>query len=312
MSDSNSDVVVVKGKGYMKWSAEMEKLLVKSVKVNRAHIKTKKLQFQEKYDKVIVDLWSRKVFYEQCEKQTWTTVQKIFRSLCEKFRSSHGYGDSGMRVNLSALPDMDELSEVNELLHDMCKEIASQIEETDHEKKVKSEKRKVVMDITDVIQSGGGKPGLAKLAGDMKKSGEDYLSGKTENFVEALSESSGSSKGLPVSRSASAESSGVFTGNAVSVTSALKGNIVSAVTGESSVRKRKISRSEIEGEDLMRTFTDQFLREDQAEATRMSSLEETIRISGEATAAAIAAGNEEAARSNRALFTMLSTLLGNR
>ena len=305
MLDSNSDVVVVKGKGYMKWSVEMEKLLVKSVKVNRAHIKTKKLQFQEKYDKVIVDLWSRKLFNEQCEKQTWTTVQKIFRALCEKFRSSHGYGDSGMRVNLSSLPDMDELSEVNELLHDMCKEIASQIEETDHEKKVKSEKKKVVMDITDVIQSGGGKPGLAKLAGDMKKSGEEYLSGKTEDFVKALSESSDSSKGLPVSRSVSSESSGV-------PASALKGNIFTAVTGESSVRKRKISRSEIEGEDLMRTFTDQFLREDQAEATRISNLEETIRISGEATIAAIAAGNEEVAKSNRALFTMLSTLLVNR
>jgi hypothetical protein len=29
---------------------------------------------------------------------------------------------------------MDELSEMDELLHDMCKEIASQIEETDQEK----------------------------------------------------------------------------------------------------------------------------------------------------------------------------------
>jgi hypothetical protein len=306
MSDLNADVVVVKGKGYLKWSDEMEALLVKSVKVNKAHIKTKKLQFQEKYDKVIADLWSRKVFFEQCEKQTWTTVQKIFRALCDKFRSTHGYGDSGMRVNLSALPDMDDLSEINELLHDMCKEIASQIEVTDHEKKAKSEKKKVVMDITDVIQSGGGKSGLAKLAGDMKNSGEDYLSAKTDNFVKGLFETSGSS------RRKVSETGGDSKGNVASVTSAVKGSIVSTVTGESSVRKRKISRSEIEGEDLMRTFTDQFRREDQAEESRMAHLEETIRVTGEATAAAIAAGNEETARSNRALFNMLSSLLENR
>jgi hypothetical protein len=62
----------------------------------------------------------------------------------------------------------------------------------------------------------------------------------------------------------------------------------------------------------MRTFTDQFLREDQAEESRMANLEETIRVIGEATAAAIAAGNEETARSNRALFNMLSSLLENR
>ncbi len=36
MSDLNADVVVVKGKGYLKWSDEMEALLVKPVKVNKA------------------------------------------------------------------------------------------------------------------------------------------------------------------------------------------------------------------------------------------------------------------------------------
>jgi hypothetical protein len=258
MSDLNADVVVVKGKGYLKWLDEMEALLVKSVKVNKAHIKTKKLQFQEKYDKVIADLWSRKVFFEQCEKQTWTTVQKIFRALCDKFRSTHGYGDSGMRVNLSTLPDMDDLSEINELLHDMCKEIASQIEVTDHEKKAKSEKKKVVMDITDVIQSGGGKSGLAKLAGDMKNSGEDYLSTKTDNFVKGLFETSGSS------RRKVSETGGDSKGNVASATSAVKGSIVSTVTGESSVRKRKIievkSRERISCEHLLTSSLEKIRR----------------------------------------------------
>jgi hypothetical protein len=46
----------------------------------------------------------------------------------------------------------------------------------------------------------------------------------------------------------------------------------------------------------MRTFSDQFLREHQAEDERMRKLEEIIRVSGEATAAAIAAGNEGSCR----------------
>jgi hypothetical protein len=66
MSDLNADVVVVKGKGHLKLSDEMEALLVKSVKANKAHIKTKKLQFEEKYDKVIADVRSRKVFSVPC------------------------------------------------------------------------------------------------------------------------------------------------------------------------------------------------------------------------------------------------------
>jgi hypothetical protein len=72
MSDA-ADVVVVKG--YLKWTPKMKLYLMKAVKVNRAHIKTKKLQFQEKYVKVIADLWSRKEFNEQCEKQTWTVAR---------------------------------------------------------------------------------------------------------------------------------------------------------------------------------------------------------------------------------------------
>jgi hypothetical protein len=223
MSDA-ADVVVVKG--YLKWMPKMKLYLVKAVKVNRAHIKTKKLQFQEKYVKV-------------------------------------------------------------------C---ASQIEETDQEKKVKTEKKKVVADITEVIQSGGGKSGLAKLASEMKSTGDAYLSGKTDNFVKGFSESCSST-----TKTASTD-----------VKSEIKVKNISAVTAESSTRKRKLSRTECEGEDLMRTFSDQFLREDQAEAERMRNLEETIRVSGEATAAAIAAGNEEIARANRALFAMLSSLLGSK
>jgi hypothetical protein len=137
MSDAADTVVM---KGYLNWTPKMKLYLVKAVKVKRAHIKTKKLQFQEKYVKVIADLWSRKEFNEQCKRQTWTNVQKMFRTLCDTFSATHGYGENGMRVNLSALPNVDELTDMDELLQYMSREIAGQIEETGQEKKVKTEK----------------------------------------------------------------------------------------------------------------------------------------------------------------------------
>jgi hypothetical protein len=156
---------------------------------------------------------------------------------------------------------------------------------------VTTEKKKVVADIAEIIQSGG-KPGLAKLANEMKSSGDAYFSGKTDSFVKGFTESCSST-----AKTASTD---------VKIKIEMKN--ISAVTAESSARK--LSRTEGKGEDLMRTFSDQFLREDQAEAERMRNLEETISVRGEATGAAIAAGDEETARANRALFAMLSSLLG--
>jgi hypothetical protein len=60
----------------------------------------------------------------------------MFRTLCDTFSATHGYGENGMRVNLSALPNVDELTDMDELLQYMSKEI----EETGQEKKVRTEK----------------------------------------------------------------------------------------------------------------------------------------------------------------------------
>jgi hypothetical protein len=172
----------------------------------------------------------------------------------------------------------------------------------DQEKKVKSEKKEVVADITEIIQSGTGKTGLSKLANDWWS----LPIRKTDSLGESFSEFCISSK---ISESCSSSKAKTETAD---VKSEVEVKNISAVTAESSERKRKISRTDVEGEDLMRRFSDQFQREDQAEADRMRNLEKTIRVSGEATAAAIATGNEETARSNKALFAMLSSLLRNR
>ena len=155
--------------------------LVKAVCANKAHMKSKNTSdtYEVKFDRVIADLWTRKMFDEQDGKQSWTTIQAKFRALCEKFRSTLGYGDAGARVNVSALPNIDDLSETDDLLHHMCKHIATQVEETDAEKRTKTQKKKIVSGISDVIVNGGGNAGLLKLAEEIKTSGEEIASSST-------------------------------------------------------------------------------------------------------------------------------------
>ena len=77
---------------------------------------------------------------------------------------------------------MDELSETDDLLHHMCKQIARQVEETDAEKRMKTQtNKKTVWGITDVIVNGAG---LLKLAEEIKTSGEEIVSSSTNNFIQ--------------------------------------------------------------------------------------------------------------------------------
>ena len=171
MSEASNEVAIVATapkarNSYFKWTDDMEGMLVKAVMANKAYKKSKSVNetYEVKYNRVIIDLWSRKVFSDQGPKQVWTTVQAKFRSLCEKFRTSHGYGDDVAHVNLSALPNMDDMTETDDLLHDMCKQISTQMEENEAEKRTKTQKKKTVASITDAIMKGGGKEGLLKIS----------------------------------------------------------------------------------------------------------------------------------------------------
>ena len=275
MSEVSSEAVVVAvtpkvKSNYFKWTSEMEKQLAKAVCANKAHMKSKNVgeTYEVKYDRVISDLWNRKMFNEQGVKQSWTTIQAKFRSLCEKFRSTHGYGDAGARVNVSALPSMDDLSEMDDLLHHMCKQIATQLEETDAKKKTKTQKKKTVSSITDAIVNGEGKAGLLKVSEEIQSSGVDIVSSSTSNFIKGIT----------------------------------------SVTCEPKNRKRKISKEELDGEDLMLSFATQFRRDDADEAARMESLHDRIRQSGEDTTSAIEAGNREAAKSSLLLIAAIAGL----
>ena len=86
----------------------------------------------------------------------------------------------------------------------------------------------------------------------------------------------------------------------------IKGN--TSLTCEPKNWKSKVSKEELDGEDLMQSFATQFRRDDADEAARMASLHDRIRQSGEDTTSAIEAGNREAAKSSLLLIAAIAGL----
>ena len=68
--------------------------------------------------------------------------------------------------NKSALPDQDDLSEMNSLLCEMLAKIRKIGEDAELEKKNKTQKKKAISDITSIVQKGGAsvEKELAQLA----------------------------------------------------------------------------------------------------------------------------------------------------
>jgi hypothetical protein len=64
--------------------------------------------------------------------------------------------------------------------------ISMQIEENETEKRTKTQKKKTIASITDVIMKGGGKGGLLKLSEEIQSSGETIISSGTEKFVNGI------------------------------------------------------------------------------------------------------------------------------
>jgi hypothetical protein len=69
----------------------------------------------------------------------------------------------------------------------MCKQIATQLEKTDAERKTKTQKKKTVSSITDAIVNGEGKAGLLKVSEKIQSSGVDIVSSSTSNFIKGIS-----------------------------------------------------------------------------------------------------------------------------
>ena len=107
------------------------------------------------------------------------------------------------KVNCSALPDVDSLTEMESLLLDICRDEEIENAETAILKEAADEKMAMKDSVCDVITSGGSRKGLPKMAQDLlatKPDSKRYqkLSGGFWNPVSAFSSSSiASSSFLP-------------------------------------------------------------------------------------------------------------------
>jgi hypothetical protein len=267
----SGEVVVLKPKRvYFKWTEYMLLMLVKAVLVNHAAYADTE-NYETKYGKVILSLWKLKVFSDQGPPLAWGTVKDKFKSTLEAFKKKFGYGDGGDRVNTSALPDIDDLPEIDVLLNEIYRQVAKRAEAADLEKRTKTQKKEAISNITDVLKVGGGKAGLAKLATEM--SNTTMLTTSTANFAKGL------------------------TGQ------------VNPVTCDAKRKAEKMSQDDMEGENLMASFAKLIKQDDLDYDTRMQRLEAEIRTSGEATRAAIVAGNEQKASTDAAMLASFAVLI---
>lgn len=267
----SGDVVVLKPKRiYFKWSEFMLLMLVKAVHVNHAAYADTD-NYEIKYGKVILSLWKLKVFSDQGPPLSWGTVKDKFKSVLEAFKKKFGYGDGGDRVNTSALPDVDDLPEINVLLNEIYGQIAKRAEVADLEKRTKTQKKEAISNITDVLKVGGGKAGLVKLATEMSTTA--MLTTSTANFAKGM------------------------TGQ------------TNPVTCDGKRKVEKMSQDDMEGENLMASFAKLIKQDDMDYDARMNRLEAEIRTSGEATRAAIIAGNDQKANTDAAMLASFAVLI---
>lgn len=249
---ADTDVAVVAAKAfYFKWCPATELMFARAAFSNRAFIRTRET-FDVKWLRVRDDLLTRSLFSEQGFQLKSGSLSSKLNKMLDAYSKSHEIR------NLSALPDIDDMSALDSLLKDMNDAIAKLGEECLAEKNNKKQKKRVISDVTDIMQSGGAtvKTGLSKLAQKMTDSDEPMLSASVGNFAKGLTE----------------------------------------VTVERSKKKRDIKASEMEESQLMLSFG-AMIKNDQLSAdARLKAMEDNIiatnlavRESAASTAALVSA-----------------------
>lgn len=127
--------------------------LVQQVYVFKADIATSQ-SFKLKYQQIIANLWMDREFADQGEALGWDAVQNAFRRIQSDFEKKMGFGDD-QRVNQSALPSEDDLSETDKLLLAMYKRGKYEVEAKKSKKLGDIQKRIVKEGIVDALKSGG-------------------------------------------------------------------------------------------------------------------------------------------------------------
>lgn len=244
MIDANVPVTAMKHSLYFKWDPATELLFAKAAYSNKAYIRTKE-NFEVKWLRVIDDLSTRTLFTEQ-------SFQLKSGSLSSKLKSMlAAYGKAHAIRNLSALPDIDDMSALDSLLKDMSDAIEKLGDECLAEKNNKKQKKRVIGEVTDIIQSGGAtvKTGLLDLAKKITDSDETILSASVGNFA--------------------------------------KGS--TAVTVERSTKKRDIKAAEMEESQLMLSFGVMIKNDQQMADARLKAMEDNLAATAAAVRESAAA-----------------------
>ena len=181
-------------KSFLKYTPAMEVLLVKTILAMNAHKSSTTGTFEVKFTAVVESLWLSEIYSSKGPKRDWSTIRYKFLSLVTAFKKKVGLGGDD-KVNCSALPDIDLLTEMDSLLLDICRDEETANAETALLKEAADEKMAMKDGVCGIITSGGGRKGLPKMTKDLlatKTDSKRYqkLSGGFGNPVSASSSSS--------------------------------------------------------------------------------------------------------------------------
>ena len=116
----NVEVVVLEKRVLLKFSDEMEILLVKSILAANAHKSSSVGTNQVKFTRIVDALWENPLFSSKGPKRDWSTIKNKFITLPNTFKRKVGLGSTV--VNCSALPNVEDLPELDALLFEICRD----------------------------------------------------------------------------------------------------------------------------------------------------------------------------------------------
>ena len=164
----NFDVVVLEKRVLLKFSADMEILLVKSILAANAHKSSSAGTNQVKFTRIVDALWENPLFSSKGPKRDWSTIKNKFITLLNTFKRKVGLGSTV--VNCSALPNVEDLPELDALLFEICRDEKTAQEETAHKKEMKDEETAIKDAVADAVTSGGGEKKVGKAARNLADS----------------------------------------------------------------------------------------------------------------------------------------------
>lgn len=164
---SGSDVILEK-RVLLKFDAAMEVLLVMSILAANANKSSSAVTNQMKFIRIVDTLWENSLFSSDGPKRDWSTIRNKYLSMLNSFKRKVGLESTV--VNCSALPNVEDLPEVEALLFKICRDEETAQEETAQKKECKEEETAIKDAVTDAVTSGGGGKKVGEAARSLAES----------------------------------------------------------------------------------------------------------------------------------------------